>query len=260
MANNGNLNQKLWNSADILRSKMDANEYKSYLLGLIFYKFLSDNLLYSSADLIGEEVENLQEAQKVYEEAYNSEDKEDLIQELDYQYSYYIKPELTFTSFIEQIDNRTFQLESLQQGFRDIEQSSEAFENLFEDVDLYSKRLGNTPQKQNQVISEIMKELAPLDLSRHDGDVLGDAYEYLIGQFASDSGKKAGEFYTPQPVSKLMTQIIIHGKENKRGFTVYDPTMGERVIIVTRCINAFKLRVSETLTKYISSLLRVIKV
>ena len=67
-----------------------------------------------------------------------------------------------------------------------------------------------------------MKQLNQLDLAGYTGDMLGDAYEYLIGQFASDSGKKAGEFYTPQPVAKLMTQIVLHGRENKKGFTVYD--------------------------------------
>lgn len=67
------------------------------------------------------------------------------------------------------------------------------------------------------MIADVMKELSTLDLTGHDGDVLGDAYEYLIGQFASDSGQKAGEFYTPQPVSTLMTKIILHGKENQKG-------------------------------------------
>ena len=71
-----------------------------------------------------------------------------------------------------------------------------------------------------------MKELAVLDVAGHAGDMLGDAYEYLIGQFATDSGKKAGEFYTPQPVAKLMTQIAFLGREDQEGFTIYDATMG----------------------------------
>lgn len=220
------LYQALWNSADILRSKMDASDYKNYLLGLVFYKYLSDRMLHHAVDLLEENAENLTQAQKVFTEAFADEGvKDDLIEALKFDFSYVIEPELTFTKLVDQIHFGQFQLESLAQGFRNIEQSSELFENLFEDVDLYSKKLGSTPQKQNQTIAAVMKELAELDLS-HQGDVLGDAYEYLIGQFAADSGKKAGEFYTPQAVSELMTRIAIDGKENQKGFSIYDPTMG----------------------------------
>ncbi|SFH56880.1 type I restriction-modification system subunit M [Pisciglobus halotolerans] len=230
--NSKTLYQALWNSADILRSKMDANEYKSYLLGLVFYKYLSDKMLYHAADLLEEKVSDLNEAQKVYSEAYQDLDiKDDLLENLQYDFSYTLEPNLTFTALVQRIYKGTFQLEDLAQGFRDIEQSHEIFENLFEDVDLYSKKLGSTPQKQNQTISDVMKELATLELA-HEGDALGDAYEYLIGQFASDSGKKAGEFYTPQPVSQLMTRIVLHGKENQKGFSVYDPTMGSGSLLL----------------------------
>ena len=115
---------------------------------------------------------------------------------------------------MDRVNEGTFQLEDLAQGFRDIEQCDELYENLFEDIDLYSKKLGSTPQKQNQLVAAVMKELAVLEVAGHAGDMLGDAYEYLIGQFATDSGKKAGEFYTPQPVAKLMTQIAFLGRED----------------------------------------------
>jgi type I restriction enzyme M protein len=227
------LYQALWNSADVLRSKMDANEYKSYLLGLVFYKYLSDKMLLHAATLLEEPTTDLTVAQKLYEVAYHDENvKDDLLAELQYDFSYTLEPKLTFTSLVQDIHKGTFQLEDLAQGFRNIEQSSEIFENLFEDVDLYSKKLGATPQKQNQTIADVMKELADLDLAVHEGDVLGDAYEYLIGQFASDSGKKAGEFYTPQAVSKLMTKIVLHGRENQKGFSVYDPTMGSGSLLL----------------------------
>lgn len=226
------LYQALWNSADILRSKMDANEYKNYLLGLVFYKYLSDRMLYHAADLLEEQPANLEEAQQIYFEAFEDVDlKEDLVDALKDDFSYTLEPQLTFTALVQKIYKGRFELEDLVQGFRNIEQSSELFENLFEDVDLYSKKLGSTPQKQNQTISSVMKELASLDIA-HEGDALGDAYEYLIGQFASDSGKKAGEFYTPQPVSTLMTQIVLAGKENQKGFSVYDPTMGSGSLLL----------------------------
>lgn len=231
--NSTTLYQALWNSADILRSKMDANEYKSYLLGLVFYKYLSDKMLLHAATLLEEPTTDLATAQKLYEEAFTDEDvKDDLLGELQYDFSYTLEPKLTFTALVENIHKGTFQLEDLAQGFRNIEQSSEIFQNLFEDVDLYSKKLGATPQKQNHSIADVMKELAVINLADHEGDILGDAYEYLIGQFASDSGKKAGEFYTPQPVSELMTKIVLYGKEDKKGFTVYDPTMGSGSLLL----------------------------
>ena len=244
------LYQKLWDSADILRSKMDANEYKSYLLGLIFYKFLSDNMVLKAADLIGEETEDIDEAQMIFEsymEEGTLEDRQELLDELKYEYSFNLKAELTFGALIKEIKNKSFQLEDLQQGFRDLEQSDPAYENLFEDIDLYSKKLGQTPQKQNETISKIMLTLAPLNFAKTKGDVLGDAYEYLIGQFASESGKKAGEFYTPQSVSHLMTRIAIDGKENKKGLSAYDPTMGSGSLLLnakkysneTKTINYF---------------------
>jgi type I restriction enzyme M protein len=211
---------------------MDASEYKNYTLGLIFYKYLSDSMLHHAAELLEEEVADLKEAQEVYENAFNDpEIKEDLIDELKFDFAYVIEPNLTYTALMETIYRGKFQLEDLAQGFREIEQSNELFENLFEDIDLYSKKLGATPQKQNQTIAAVMKELDTLDMA-YQGDVLGDAYEYLIGQFASDSGKKAGEFYTPQPVSSLMTQIVLHGKKDKKGFSVYDPTMGSGSLLL----------------------------
>ncbi|WP_106494700.1 type I restriction-modification system subunit M [Lentibacillus sp. Marseille-P4043] len=226
------LYQSLWNSADILRSKMDANEYKSYLLGLVFYKYLSDKMLLKASNLLELETDDVNQAQENYEAAYKDDElHEDLVEAVKDDVAYIIEPKLTFTALVAKIHKGVFQLEDLAQGFRDIEQSSDIFENLFEDVDLYSKKLGATPQKQNQSISDVMKELAQLDIA-HEGDMLGDAYEYLIGQFASTSGKKAGEFYTPQPVSELMTRIVLNGKENQKGFTAYDAAMGSGSLLL----------------------------
>ncbi len=227
------LYQALWNSADILRSKMDANDYKSYLLGMVFYKYLSDKMLFHVVETMQEETDNLEQALEIYRGYYADEETHaDLIEVTKDEMSYAIEPDLTFTALVQEINAGTFQLEHLAQGFRNIEQDDELFENLFEDIDLYSKKLGATPQKQNQTIANVMKELAVLDVAGHAGDMLGDAYEYLIGQFATDSGKKAGEFYTPQPVAKLMTQIALMGREDKQGFSLYDPTMGSGSLLL----------------------------
>lgn len=152
------LYQSLWNAADILRGQMDANEYKSYLLGLIFYKYLSDNILRAVCDNLDEDFESFPQAQELYEENFaDPEVREDLIEIFNDELGYVIEPSLTFTKLVQDIHEGTFQLETLAQSFRDIEQSNEKFENLFEDIDLYAKKLGNTPQKQNKTISEVMK-------------------------------------------------------------------------------------------------------
>ena len=135
------------------------------------------------------------------------------------------------SSFIVQ-DHNSFQRESLQKAFNNVEQSDKIFANLFADVDLYSTRLGAGEQKQSATISELVKTINEANLINHDGDVLGDAYEYLIGQFASETGKKAGEFYTPQAVSQILTRLAIQGLEDKQGLLVYDAAMGSGSLLL----------------------------
>ena len=219
------LYQALWNSADVLRSKMDANDYKSYLLGMVFYKYLSDKMLFFVAETMEEGSESLEAALEIYRNYYEDADThEDLLAVMKDELNYSIKPELTFTALVARVNEGTFQLEDLAQGFRDIEQSDELYENLFEDIDLYSKKLGATPQKQNQTVAAVMKELAVLDVAGHAGDMLGDAYEYLISNYASNAGKSGGEFFTPQTVSKLLARLVMEGKDSI--YKVYDPTCG----------------------------------
>lgn len=221
------LYQALWNSADVLRSKMDANDYKSYLLGMIFYKYLSDKLLFFVAETMEEETESLDEALALYRTYYEDPDsQEDLISVITDELNYVIKPDLTFTALVDRVNEGTFQLEDLAQGFRDIEQSDDLYENLFEDIDLYSKKLGATPQKQNQLVAAVMKELAVLDVAGHAGDMLGDAYEYLIGQFATDSGKKAGELNT-STYNLARMNMILHGVPVENQFLHNADTLDE---------------------------------
>lgn len=222
------LEQQLWASADILRGKMDASEYKNYLLGLIFYKYLSDSQL-----------------RKVYEqengkaalfpsrsEQYNglmewyTEEPEELEEIIRLQTGYFIKPEQLFYTYRQKADSYEFNLTDLQEGFNELERQGEEFNGLFADIDLNSTKLGSNAQQRNVTITEVLRALDEIDLFEHDGDVIGDAYEYLIGQFASSAGKKAGEFYTPQAVSHIMSEITSIGQENRAPFHIYDPTMG----------------------------------
>lgn len=212
---------------------MDANEYKDYLLGIVFYKYLSDSFLIKVYDLLfDEKPENLKVALDAYKEALEDESAEELKDQLKSECHYIIEPELTYTYFAETARNNAFNREQLQKAFNNIEQSDPLFADLFTDIDLYSNRLGTGDQKQSDTVSSLIKEIDKADLLNTDADILGNAYEYLIGQFASETGKKAGEFYTPQPVSKILTRIAIAGQEDKRGLLVYDPCMGSGSLLL----------------------------
>lgn len=227
LENSKDLISVLWNGADILRSKMDANEYKDYLLGIVFYKYLSDSFLIKVYDLIyDEKPETLKDALEAYKEALKDESAEELKEQIKAECHYIIEPEMTYTCFADTARNNSFSREQLQKAFNNIEQSDPLFADLFTDIDLYSNRLGTGDQKQSDTIANLIKEIDKADLLNSDADVLGNAYEYLIGQFASETGKKAGEFYTPQAVSKILTKIAIGGQEDKNGLSVYDPCMG----------------------------------
>ena len=231
--NSKDLISVLWSGADVLRSKMDANEYKNYLLGIVFYKYLSDSFLIRVYDLINDEKpESLKVALEAYKNELKGEYANDLLDELKQDRKYVIEPELTYTCFAEDAKNNCFNREQLQKAFNNIEQSGELFVDLFSDIDLYSSRLGAGDQKQSDTIAELIKVIDQADLLNSDGEILGDAYEYLIGQFASETGKKAGEFYTPQAVSKILTRIAITGQENVKGLSIYDPCMGSGSLLL----------------------------
>ena len=237
----------LWSGADILRSKMDANEYKDYLLGIVFYKYLSDTFLIKVYDLIyDEKPKNLKAALDAYKEALEDESAEELKEQIKSECHYLIEPQLTYTCFADAARNNAFNRELLQKAFNNIEQSDPLFADLFTDIDLYSNRLGNGDQKQSDTISSLVKEIDKADLLNSDAEILGNAYEYLIGQFASETGKKAGEFYTPQAVSKILTKIAIAGQENKKGLSVYDPCMGSGSLL----LNAKKYATEPGYIKY----------
>ena len=230
------LNSALWNSANIMRGSMNADEYKDYLLGLVFYKYLSDRQLYEAADLLEKEFTTLEEAQKIYEDAQKSDSWEDLTEELTNKFGYAIKPEHTFTALYNEINDRTFEITHLRQAMRDIEQSTQGnkkpYEDLFEDFDITSKSLGNTDREKNKILSGVIKELEAINFNDYGADALGDAYEYLIGEFAAGSGKKAGEFYTPQAVSKLISRIVTFEQTTDKGFSVFDACMGSGSLLL----------------------------
>ena len=231
--NNNELEKQLWNIANELRGKMDADEFRDYILGFIFYKYLSekinlyankllkeDNLLYNKID------ENSSEG-KDYLEAIQEESLDAL--------GYFLKPSQLYSSIAQRNDSI---IEELQTILNSIEQSTmgseseDDFGNLFEDLDLNSTKLGKSVDARNSLISKILNHLDKIDfeIDNTESDILGDAYEYLIAQFASGAGKKAGEFYTPQEVSKILAKIVTSGKEKLK--SVYDPTCGSGSLLL----------------------------
>lgn len=236
------LQTKLWNIADTLRGKMNADEFRDYCLGFIFYKYLSEKFVgHANNILAGDDVEydKLNESFPAYAEFVEAV-KVDTVRAL----GYFLPPTALFHSLAQRVKDdpkgvgQGFILEDLSKILRGIEQSTlgtdsaDDFSNLFEDLDLTSSKLGNTAEAKNALIGKILLHLDELsfNLSDANSDILGDAYEYLIGEFASGAGKKAGEFYTPQPVSTLLAKIVTSNKPQLKN--VYDPTCGSGSLLL----------------------------
>ena len=244
------LRQQLWNIADSLRGKMHADEFRDYMLGFIFYKYLSEKIeRFANAILEadGRQFASLDES--------NADDvqmieavKEATIEEL----GYFLRPSELFHAVAQKGNHKAdtskdaegeenksnFVIPDLTRIFKNIEQSTQGtesaddFVNLFEDLDLSSSKLGNNEKAKNKLITDVLNHLDQIDFQLQDSeaDVLGDAYEYLIGEFASGAGKKAGEFYTPQEVSKVLSKLVTCQNKNIRN--VYDPTCGSGSLLL----------------------------
>ena len=230
------LQKQLWNIANTLRGKMGADEFRDYILGLIFYKYLSEKVLNSAnAELVDEgilfsDLDTNNDGHQEFLEALKQESLENM--------GYFLEPNQLFHSIAVRAKQDEFILDDLIQTLKSIEQSTQDadsaddFAHLFEDLDLTSTKLGNNANDRNELISKVIIHLDAIDfdISNTESDVLGDAYEYLIGEFASGAGKKAGEFYTPQMVSTLLARIVTQGKERLR--SVYDPTCGSGSLLL----------------------------
>lgn len=232
------LEQQLWNIANTLRGKMNADEFRDYILGFIFYKYLAEKMeIYANSILQEDNIEfsSIDENSSIGKE-YIDAIREEALETL----GYFLKPSELFSEIAKRGsgNTNTFILEDLQKILTNIQlstmgtQSEEDFDNLFEDMDLNSTKLGKTAEARNEIIVKVLVHLDEIDFKLNDTelDVLGDAYEYLIGQFASGAGKKAGEFYTPQEVSKILAKIVTTGKNRLK--SVYDPTCGSGSLLL----------------------------
>lgn len=231
------LEGQLWGIANLLRGKISADDYRDYILGFIFYKYLSEKqYLYANELLVGEEVTD-------YKEVTDKETLEAIKEESLLKLGYFLEPSQLFSVLAAKGKSDTesdsnYILEDLKSVLNHIEQSTmgteseEDFNALFEDLDLNSTKIGRTVGARNEIIVKILVNLDKIDfkLKEIDSDVLGDAYEYLIAKFAAGAGKSAGEFYTPQQVSKILAKIVTTGKTKIK--SVYDPTCGSGSLLL----------------------------
>lgn len=237
MDNNTQLHQKelcnkLWAMANALRGNMEAYEFKNYILGMIFYYYLSDRTEKYMENL-------LKDDDITYENAWKDDEyKEAVIEESLRDLGYVIEPQYLFCKLVEMVENRSFDIEFLQSAINSLmestigNESQDDFEGLFSDMALDSTKLGHSVKDRSVVMAKIIAALDEINFSMEDTkiDVLGNAYEYLIGQFAATAGKKAGEFYTPAGPAELLCRLACLGLTDVKAAA--DPTCGSGSLLL----------------------------
>lgn len=236
------LEKQLWGVANVLRGKMNADEYKNYILGFIFYKYLSEKLeRYANESLLASENFKFSEIKE------NKKEGKEYLEHLRVacvsHLGFFLKPSELFSYLVKkgrgEIEGQEkFIIEDLKHVLDTIESTSRGtaseddFRGLFDDMDLSSTKLGARENQKNDTVVEVLSLLQGIDFKLEDSksDLLGDAYEYLIGEFAAGAGKKGGEFYTPAQVSRLLARIVTQDKKRVR--SVYDPTCGSGSLLL----------------------------
>ena len=223
---------KLWSMANALRGNMEAYEFKNYILGMIFYYYLSNRTEEYMAKLLKDDNISYEEAWK--DEEYRAAIVEESLRDL----GFVIEPQYLFRKLVSLVENRTFDVEFLQSAINSLMEStigneSQAdFEGLFSDMILDSTKLGHTVKDRSAVMAKIIASMDELNFTMEDTkiDVLGNAYEYLIGQFAATAGKKAGEFYTPSGPAELLCRLACLGLTDVK--SAADPTCGSGSLLL----------------------------
>ena len=226
------LETKLWSMANNLRGTMEAYEFKNYILGMIFYYYLSKREEDYMVNLLKDDGISFKEAWE------DDEYKEAVIEEALRDLGYLIEPQYLFRNMVKMVENNNFDIEFLQAAINSIMESTmgadsqEDFENLFDDMQLDSTKLGRTVKDRSAVMGRIIATFADIGIDMGDTkiDVLGNAYEYLIGQFAATAGKKAGEFYTPAGPAELLCRLACDGLTDVK--EACDPTCGSGSLLL----------------------------
>lgn len=234
------IQRRLWNGANELRGSMDASRYKDYMLGLMFYKFLSDKTLrayvsVSKSKAVGDEL--VKEYADMVQKSGTANAANPVIKMLKKYLGYYVLPHQLYPSWVISINSGDFEVEKVISSLNDFEKSvadsasSGDFTGLFSGLDLTDTALGSSLKQRSDNIKALIMLFADLNMIElQENDILGDAYEYLIGMFALESGKKAGEFYTPHYVSEIIAQIAAKSASIT---TIYDPAVGSGSLLLT---------------------------
>ncbi|MGB4984543.1 MAG: type I restriction-modification system subunit M [Erysipelotrichaceae bacterium] len=232
MSNTTEITTKLWAMANKLRGTMDASEYKNYILPFMFYRYLSKNQDEYLKD------NHLEEFYSVTEK----DERDEYYEEISRGIGYAIAPEYNWENLVSKIENQKIKASEFQDMFdifnRNVARnqvSKEDFANVFSDVNLGDTRLGASTNERAKALNDIVLMINEFTFKDDSGrDILGDVYEYLIGQFAANAGKKGGEFYTPHEVSQILAKIVtLNTKQMNDQFRVYDPTMGSGSLLLT---------------------------
>ena len=236
--NKQQLANKIWASANKMRSKIDANEYKDYILGLIFYKFLSDNEVnYILKDMKGAPDEDKKAVLESLVENYEDENSKVIIDYCKNNIGYFIEYKNLFSTWL--LPDSSFTVADLSVALNSFDRLvspnyKAVYDGIFKTLQAGLSKLGENPASQTRALKDLVKLIKdiPTDGSQ-DYDVLGYVYEYLIGNFAANAGKKAGEFYTPHEVAILMSEIVAEHHREKRQIEIYDPTSGSGSLLIT---------------------------
>jgi type I restriction enzyme M protein len=220
---------KLKAMADQLRSNMDASEFKNYVLGIIFYRYLSENLVRQFKEKTGfDYVESVQQDEEATKKLTSDQLK----------IGYFIKPEFLWPTLMKRIGDGKFTYLELEMATKELlastmgKGSQKDFSNLFDDLNLESEKLGPTPMDKTALISKIMLmvDAIEFDVGNAKIDILGDAYEFFLGDFAAASGKRGGEFYTPACMAKLVAKLALSGRTSFD--KAYDPCCGSTGLLL----------------------------
>lgn len=242
--NKQQLASKIWETANKMRSKIEANEYKDYILGFIFYKFLSDKEERHLRDngMPDDELKAL------------SEDDEEMVGYCQRNLGYFISYNNLFSSWLKRDAERTFSVSNVQDALTAFARLinpdyKSVFDKIFDTLQMGLRKLGDSTGAQTKAIAALIQLIKDIPMDgQQDYDVLGFIYEYLISNFAANAGKKAGEFYTPHEVSVMMSEIIANHLKDRKEIQIYDPTSGSGSLLIN---------IGKSVSKYIGNRNRI---
>ena len=236
--NKQQLASKIWESANKMRSKIEANEYKDYILGFIFYKFLSDK-----------EVKYLKELGYTDEDIDTvTEEDEEIVRNVQKNIGYFISYENLFSTWLSMgSDFNVANVRDALSAFNRLINPTHkrVFDGIFNTLQTGLSKLGDTSNSQTKAISDLLQLIKDIPMDgKQDYDVLGFIYEYLISNFAANAGKKAGEFYTPHEVSLLMSEIVADHLKGRKEIKIYEYQLRIMVLLTPEMLSIQNLHLN----------------